>query len=76
MTVGPDKERVLVTLDKKVLAKVDDLAGRMRMSRAGFISTLVELSIDEHVVLIKIVEPVARVYEKIMGVKQAKAKGV
>ena len=41
----------------------------------SFVAALVEVSIDEHAVIIKLVEPIARVYEKLMGQKQAKSRG-
>jgi hypothetical protein len=55
MAVAEDNERVQVVVSKKDLAKIDDLARRLHMTRTAFLSALVSISVDDQETLIKLV---------------------
>jgi len=49
------KSVVAITIDTDLLREVDDLAGRLKMSRSAFLSSLVKFGVDDNRLIIKAV---------------------
>ncbi len=55
MAIGDDKVRIQTIVDKKLGAKIDELAQRMRLSQSAMAAMLLEAAVQDNEWIIKVV---------------------